>query len=106
MKVFLSPLAEFKLTKLLLLLEKEWGKSAKDKFLNKLKDKFTQVSGHPHSNPKAEDFDDIHWCVVTPQTSFYYRVSEKEKEIEVITFTDNRQNPESIIKEIRSYFKA
>jgi len=31
MKVFLSPLAEYKLTKLLIYLEEEWGKPSKEK---------------------------------------------------------------------------
>lgn len=105
MKVFLSALAEYKLTKLIIYLEEEWGKPAKEKFLKKLKQKFEQISSHPESNPKTADFDDIHWCVVTPQSSFYYRILKKEKEIEVVTITDNRQNPDSIIKEIRSHFK-
>jgi len=97
-KVFLSPLAEYKLTKLLAYFEEEWGKPTKEKFLKKLEEKFAQISSHPESNPKTEGFDDILWCVVTPQSSFYYWILEKEKEIEVITISDNRQNPDSIIK--------
>lgn len=106
MKVFLSPLAEYKLTKLLAYLEEEWGNPAKEKFLKKLEHKFVQISNHPESNSKTEEFDEILWCVVSPQSSFYYRILEKDKEIEVITITDNRQNPDSIIKEIRSHFNT
>ena len=106
MKVFLSPLAEYKLTKLLHYLEEEWGRPPKDKFLEKLEQKFSQISSHPESNPKTENFDGILWCVVSPQSSIYYRVLEEAKEIEVITITDNRQNPENIIKEIRSHFNT
>ena len=102
MKVFLSPLAEYKLTRLLAYLEEEWGTPSKDKFLEKLKEKLAQISSHPRSNPLAEDFDDIFWCVITSQSSFYYRIIKQE--IEVITITDNRQNPDKIIKEIRSHF--
>lgn len=104
MKVYLSPLAEYKLTKLLSYLEEEWGKSSKDKFLKKLEEKVIQISSQPKSTPLAEDFDEVHWCVVTPQSSFYYRILKLE--IEVITITDNRQNPEKIINEIRRHFKT
>ncbi|MEX2477687.1 MAG: type II toxin-antitoxin system RelE/ParE family toxin [Gracilimonas sp.] len=103
MKVYLSSLAEYKLTKLLGYLEQEWGTSSKTNFLKKLKKKLDQISRHPESNPLVEEFDEIHWCVVTPQSSFYYRILKQE--IEVITITDNRQNPEKIIKEIRTHFK-
>ncbi|MDZ7718983.1 MAG: type II toxin-antitoxin system RelE/ParE family toxin [Balneolaceae bacterium] len=102
MKVFFSPLAEYKLTKLLFYLEDEWGKSSKEKFLKELEAKVNQISSQPKSTPLAEDFDKVHWCVVTPQSSFYYRVLKQE--IEVITITDNRQNPDKTIKEIRSHF--
>jgi len=105
-KVFLSPLAEFKLAKLLLYLEEEWGNRSKEKFLQKLKNKFLQISSQPESNPKTEHFDNVRWCVITPQSSFYYRILEKQKEIEIITIIDNRQNPESILKEIRNYFST
>jgi plasmid stabilization system protein ParE len=101
-KVYLSPLAEYKLTKLLEYLEEEWGKSSKDNFLEKLNEKKSQISSQPRSTPLTEDFDDIHWCVVTSQNSFYYRILKQD--IEIITITDNRQNPEKIIKEIRRYF--
>lgn len=104
MKVYLSPLADFKLKKLLIYLEVEWGKSSKTNYLNKLQKKFDQISHHPKSNPLAEEFDEIRWCVVTPQSSFYYRILKQE--IEVITITDNRQNPEKIIEEIRTHFKT
>lgn len=103
MKVFLSPLAEYKLTKLLYL-EEEWGKPSKEKFLQKLEQKSSQISRNPQSNPQTEEFDDVYWCVVTPQSSYYNQVLNKE--IEIITITDNRQNPDKIIKEIKSYFKT
>jgi len=102
-KVFLSPLAEYKLTKLLIYLEEEWGKSSRDKFLKKLGDKTVQISSHPESNPRVEDFNEVYWCVVTSQSSFYYRILNEE--IEIISITDNRQNPENIMREIRNHFK-
>lgn len=104
MKVFLSPLAEYKLAKLLIYLEEEWGKSSRDKFLKKLEDKTVQISNHPESNPRVEDFNEVYWCVVTSQSSFYYRILNEE--IEIISITDNRQNPEKIIREIRHQFKS
>ncbi|SMO84261.1 type II toxin-antitoxin system RelE/ParE family toxin [Gracilimonas mengyeensis] len=104
MKVFLSPLSEYKLSKLLIYIEQEWGRKSKERFLKKLKLKFAQISRHPESNPSTEDFEDIFWCVITPQSSFYYQILEEENEIEVITITDNRQDPDQIIKEIRFHF--
>lgn len=47
MKVFLSPLAEYKLTKLLDYLEKELGKPSKDKFFIELEEKVTKFPVSP-----------------------------------------------------------
>jgi plasmid stabilization system protein ParE len=105
-KVYLSPLAKYKLKKLLIYLEEEWGQSSKLKFLKKLEQKFKQTSRNPYSNLQSEDFDEIFWCVVTTQNSFYYRILDEDEEIEIITIVDNRQDPDRIIREIREYFRT
>lgn len=102
MKVYLSPLAEFKLIKLTEYIEEEWGASSKIKFLNKLTQKFDQISLQPESTPLTEEFDSVYWSVVTHQCSLYYRI--RDNEIEIITITDNRQDPEMIINEIKAIF--
>lgn len=103
MRVFLSPLAEYKLLKLLQYIEDEWGKPSKKRFLEELETKIKQIYSQPYSSPSIKEFPEIHWCVVTPQSSFYYRLLEQE--IEIITITDNRQDPEKIISEIEEHFK-
>ena len=104
MKVYLSPLAEYKLVKLTEYLKKEWGIASKNKFLEKLKQKFNQISLQPESSPLTEDFDFVYWSVVTEQCSLYYRIQENE--VEIITITDNRQNPEKVRSEIKSIFNS
>lgn len=42
----------------------------------------------------------LYKCIVTKQTTFFYRINMKEKEIEIITFFDTRQNPNKLYKEI------
>ena len=50
MKVFLSPLAEFKLDLLLKYLVSEWGNNSKKTFFTKLKSTIDQISKFPESN--------------------------------------------------------
>lgn len=102
MKVYLSPLAEYKLIRLTEYLEKEWGVTSKNKFPDKLKQKFDQISLQPQSSPLTEEFDSVYWSVVTHQCSLYYRINGDE--IEIITITDNRQDPEKTRQEIKSRF--
>jgi plasmid stabilization system protein ParE len=103
-KVYLSPLAEYKLIKLTEYLEEEWGASSKIKFLDKLTQKFEQISLQPESSPITEEFESVYWSVVTRQCSLYYRIQDNE--IEIITITDNRQDPEKINKEIKAVFNS
>ncbi|MDR9417582.1 type II toxin-antitoxin system RelE/ParE family toxin [Gracilimonas sp.] len=104
MKVYLSPLAEYKLEKLLTYLEEEWGKKIRDNYLEQFVNKTIQVSNFPSSNPKIDEFDGVIKCVVTSQSSFYYRI--RQNEVEIITLVDTRQKPDRIIKEIRDHFKS
>ena len=102
MKVFLSPLAEKKIQLLLEYLEQEWSIKTREDFLSNLIKKFEQISNHPHSCIKSNEYPNLHKCFVTKQTSFFYRI--KSNEIEVITLIDNRQNPEKIGEEIKKLF--
>ena len=48
---------------------------------------------------KSNKFQGLYKCVVTKQTTFYYRVSVELKEIEIITIFDTRQNPNKLKKD-------
>lgn len=101
MKVFLSPLAERQLELLLGYIEVEWGKKSRTKFLGKIKKCFTSISHQPKSCPESEAFPNLFKCVVTKQTSFYYRIIHNE--IEIISVSDNRQDPEKIEEELKRW---
>jgi len=103
MKVYLSPLAEFKLLSLHDFLEHKWGHSSKQRFILKLKAKMAHLSKYPESNIKSNELNGFYKCVVTPQTSLCYRIVGDE--VEVITIFDNRQDPEKVRSEIEKYFK-
>lgn len=102
MKIYFSPLAEKKLNLILAYLEKEWSKKIKNEFLDILKNKFNQISQFPQSCINSQIKPEIYNCIVTSQTSFYYRIIKEE--IEIITFFDNRQDSEQIFKEIKQFF--
>ncbi|NQY09386.1 MAG: type II toxin-antitoxin system RelE/ParE family toxin [Flavobacteriales bacterium] len=103
MKVILSSLAEKKISKLLDFLEKEWSLKTRKDYLDKFLKSVNQISKHPYSCPQASEPSGIFKCVVTKQSSFYYRILNDR--IEIITLIDNRQNPDSIRKWIKSNFK-
>jgi len=100
MEVFVSELAQKKLQKLTAYLLEEWSYKVKQDFLVKLTSKIEHISKHPESCPKSNKFGGFYKCVVTKQTSFFYRVNFLNKEIEIITLFDTRQNPDKLKKQL------
>lgn len=100
MEVFLSELAESKLKKLTRRLLENWSYKVKMDFLTKLANKIEQISIHPESCPKSNEFGGIYKCVVTKQTTFFYRINFKTEEIEIITLFDTRQDSKKIKKQL------
>jgi plasmid stabilization system protein ParE len=101
-EVYLSPLAEVKLTKLLNFLSEEWSEKIKDNYLTILKSKFTQLSNFPESCELSAKKKGVYKCVVTKQSIFFYRI--KGREVEIITLFDSRQDPKKLRKELKKYF--
>ena len=83
-------------------MEDEWGVKTKNQFLNKLKEKFRQLSKYPHSCIQSKEFPFLYKCVINKYASLYYRI--KDDNIEIITVIDNRQDPSMISKELKKYF--
>lgn len=100
MEVYLSRLAEAKLLKLNQYLSEKWGEKVRDKFKNKLSERIEQISSHPESCPKSSTFQGLYKCVVTRQTTFFYRIHYRNQEIEIITVFDTRQDPNKLSREI------
>ena len=101
MKVFLSEVAESKLLKLSEYLLENWNLKTRDKFISKLTEKIKQISQQPTSCTTSSELDNLYKCVVTKQTTFYYRVNSDKKEIEIITIFDTRQHPDKLKKDIK-----
>lgn len=102
-KVYVSPVAEFKLDKLHEYLIITWGEQAKSNVLQEFESAVNKVANCPLSSPKTTLPDRINKYIVTKQTSFYNQISGNT--IEILTITDNRQNSESLINEIRNLRK-
>jgi len=101
MKVFLSELAEKKLLKLNDFLLENWSLKVRNDFINKLTSKINQIAEQPESCPQSSEFKGLFKCVVTKQTTFFYRINFDRKEIEIITVFDTRQNPKKLENDIK-----
>jgi plasmid stabilization system protein ParE len=101
MNVFLSEIAEFKLLKLSEYLLENWNLKVRDAFIEKFSEKINQISNQPDSCPQSSAFKGLYKCVVTKQTTFYYRFSTELNEIEIITIFDTRQHPKKLNKQVK-----
>jgi plasmid stabilization system protein ParE len=88
-----------KLNSLLVYLEEEWSIKVKHEFVLKLDKSLKQIQKLPDSFPESEKIKGLRKCVVTKQTTLFYKYSETT--IDVITIFDNRQNPKSLKKETK-----
>jgi plasmid stabilization system protein ParE len=102
MKIRLSSLAHFRLVNLLSDLESEWGSTARKRFLTKLEKSVFAISKFPKAFPESR-YKGIRKCVVTHQTTLFYRI--KSNQVEIITVFDNRQNPERLRDDLRKKFR-
>ncbi len=100
--VFLSSIAERKLDMLLEYLYATWGISSKEKYIRKLRQVTNLISTNPRSCQESEEMKGIFKCIVTKQSSFFYRILNQE--IEIITFFDNRQNQKTVFEELNKHY--
>lgn len=100
MKVYLSENTESKLLLLTDYLKVKWSEKVKEDFIKKLTKKISMISEFPQSCPESNDFKGLYKCVVSKQTTFYYRILFEKNEIEIITLFDTRQNPKNLPKDI------
>jgi len=74
MKVYLSPISEKKIRLILDYLEQEWSRRSREDFLSILHKRLKQISKQPQSCVKSDQFPNLYKCVVTPQSTLFYRI--------------------------------
>lgn len=94
-------MAESKLLKLSDFLLENWNIKVRNDFIKKLTFKINQISEQPESCPQSTEFKGLFKCVVTKQTTFFYRINLEKQEIEIITVFDTRQNPTKLEKDLK-----
>ena len=96
--VIISKTAEKKLEKLFEFLVENWSLKVKYDFIKKLDKNINLIKSNPESFPQSEKKVGLHKCVITKQTTLFYR--HDSKKITIVTIFDTRQNPNKLKKEI------
>ena len=97
--VKISKTAEKKISKLLDYLLENWSLKVKSDFVKKLDRSIDLIKSDPHIFPESDKIPGLHKCVITKQTTLYYRFNSKT--IFLVTIFDNRQKPSKLKKEVK-----
>jgi plasmid stabilization system protein ParE len=82
--------ATFEFEQIINFIINRWAEKEAADFILKVESIIKVISAQPHLFPES-NLTSIRKAVVTKQTSFYYLIQEQE--IYIITFWDNRKNP-------------
>ncbi|PJR03855.1 type II toxin-antitoxin system RelE/ParE family toxin [Avrilella dinanensis] len=99
-EVVLSKTAEKKLRKLFDFLTEQWSENVKNEFIKKLDFSINSIKNQPESFPESKTQKGLRKCVVTKQTTLYYRFNNKQ--ISVLTVFDTRQHPQKLNKDFKN----
>ena len=97
--VIISKLAERKLETLFEFLTANWSIKVKNDFIIKLDKYVSIIKTQPESFPSSEKDKGLRKCVITKQTTLFYRFDEKS--IKIVTIFDTRQNPKKLIQDVK-----
>ena len=97
-KVVLSKTTEKKLDSLFSYLVEKWSVNVKNEFIEKLDYSIGLIKNQPEMFPESKQGKKLRKCVVTKQTTLFYRFTSKQ--INVVTIFDTRQNPKKLKKEL------
>jgi len=92
--VKVSHTAEKKLEQLFDFLVKNWSVKVKNDFIRKLDKSINVIKVFPDSFPESEKEKGLRKCVITKQTTLYYRFNSTT--INIVTIFDTRQNPDNL----------
>jgi len=96
-KVIISKTAEKKLSSLFKYLLENWSAKVKSNFIKKLEYNIELIRLEPETFPESPKDPGLRKCVITKQTTLYYRFDTKQ--IKIVTIFDTRQNPNTLKKD-------
>jgi plasmid stabilization system protein ParE len=97
-KVVISKTAEKKLENLFDYLIEKWSLKVKNEFIQKLDASIAVIEKQPEIFPESKKTKGLRKCVITKQTTLFYRFNSKQ--IYIVTVFDTRQHPKKLKKEL------
>ena len=96
MKISWTPTAKKTYFKVLDYLAENWTKREVTNFMNEVESLLIQITDNPEMFQASRKKKNVRKALITKHNTLYYRIKRKNKELELITFCDNRQDSEKI----------
>ena len=94
MKISWTPTAKKTYFAVLDYLEETWTEKEVQNFIHEVNTLLNQIAQNPEMFKSSLKMKDIRKGFITKHNSLYYRIKPRKKELELLTFWDNRQDPE------------
>jgi hypothetical protein len=65
-------------------------------FFDKVDHLLKIISDNPEIFPEINKKNKVRRCVIVKQISLYYKIKDDQKQVDLLTFWDNRQDPEKL----------
>jgi len=96
MKISWTPTARRTYFKVLDYLTENWTRREVVNFINEVENLLNQITNNPEMFQASRKKKNVRKALITKHNTLYYRVKPRKKELELITFWDNRQNPNKL----------
>ncbi len=96
MKISWTPIARKTYFNVLDHLEEAWTEREIQNFISEVDKLLAQIAKNPEMFQESRKKKNIRKGFITKYNTLYYRVKPRKKELELLTFWDNRQNPEKL----------
>lgn len=91
-----TPTARITYFKVLAYLEEAWTQREIQNFVIATEKVMELIVRDPHMFQASKKKKNVRKGLITPHNTLYYRIKPRKKELELITFWDNRQDPKKL----------
>ncbi len=96
MKIKWTSRAKTDFNKVLEYLDENWGMKEVEAFIDQTDDILTKIAENPQMFIESTKKKSVYKGFITKHNSLFYSVKHRRKEIILLTFWDNRQNPNKL----------
>jgi len=96
MDIFWTPKARYTYFKVLDHLEKEWTEREIQNFINEVDHLLNQIKQNPEMFEESRKKRYVRKGFISKHITLYYREKPRKKELQLLIFWDNRQDPENL----------